>query len=102
MRAARTYAPLDGRLKAASACRANGWVVGTWLNSTEDWNGPRRIVSFDGGTSEFVKLSGGYRVMILPADVHEVPAPALIPRCKHSRKLSDPCPYCGRENPVNQ
>lgn len=100
MRFARKYEPLDGRLKAASTCRERGWTVDTWLNSAE-WNsGPRRIAAFDGGTSEFVKLSvpgsGARRTMVLPADTHAVPAPEKVPRCPHSRKMADPCPTCRR------
>lgn len=99
MRFARKYEPVDGRLKAASTCRERGWKVDTWLNA-ESWNGPRKILAFDGGTSEFVKFSGPHssarRTMVLPADTHVVPAPEKPARCQHSRKMTDPCPNCRR------
>lgn len=100
MRAARKYTHQSGRLQAASTCRDRGWEPGTWLAS-ESWSTLRRFVRFDGGTSEFVKLSGPtgehFRVFALPADVQAVPAPVQPQRCIHSRLLSNPCKSCGRE-----
>ena len=77
MRVARKYVSKEG-LPAATTCKTRGWDKGTWLSS-ESWSSPRKILAFDGGTSEFVALrshvSGRSRVMILPKDVQAVPEP---------------------------